>query len=223
MRRVPFAAPFALALAVCVSPAVGGLIVTIDGDSGPAAPGSTNNFFDVVLRHDAPAQAKADVNNYSVDLILPAGSGVTFHAPDAATAGTALPYIFSNIGGGVGQLESITNGGLRLVFNDAALNAAAAELVTLGESFGLGRVFYDVAAGATPGATVPVLFGPATDLGDANGNLVPFTTVPGAVTIAPAAAPEPGSILLLSLVGAGAFVTKRLRRRSVTRDDVTPA
>src|SRR5688572_5306041 len=103
------AAALAAAVTLLPSPAPAGFIVTLAEGSGPAAAGSTGNYFDVILRHDAPAQVENGVNSYTVELLLPALAGVTFRAVDAVTTLTASPYVFAVVAA-TGQSETVNTG-----------------------------------------------------------------------------------------------------------------
>ena len=133
-----------------------------------------------------------------------------------ATIG-ATNYIFAG-NSFFGPEIGVSGDGQSLLAFDIFGGADPGVVVNPGASFGLGRVFFDVAAGAAPGS-YDIMFSSdnaATDFSDPDGNAIPIGTLTdGSITIEASPLPEPSMWLL---VGAGLLAMvwwkARLARRS---------
>lgn len=166
-------------------------------DVTAAAGSSGNTTLEVSLTNDGSVATPA-IAAFQFQLTVPAASGVTFVAADILTANhpylfgadTSTPPLsfdaFPNTAFTASDLYSITNGG-----------------VVLGaqQTFGLGRVTFDVAPSAS--GVVPVTFVPGlTEVLDPNGRPIDlnYRFVDGSIRVS--AVPEPSSLVLVLLGGA---------------------
>jgi hypothetical protein len=131
------------------------------------------------------------------------GQNVSRYTFSGITSGTLIPYIYPPAPTS-GFSGAVLGGGVEVTADDLALTGGVA--LAAGQSVGLARVTYSVAAGA--GGTVPVPFvsiGTGTALSDASGRLISFAT---ATVI-----PEPSGLALAATGFASALVVRRLRGR----------
>lgn len=201
MRRL--AAVFTgLIAAATALPADAGLIVSFNAAPSYTA-GTTGNFFDVLVTGTGTAE---QVDSSQVNLTATGGSGFTFTGAVAPTSSTP-PYLFSPP-----ALSVLSGAGTTsLSFIDFSLAARAATLVGVGQTFNIGRVFFDLAAGATGPITVTA----ATEFSDPLGNPITPAVAQTTINVAPAAVPEPSSLLLLTAVGAAGVAVRRWRKTPV--------
>lgn len=196
----------ALALALfCPSPARAALIVTASSASGDL--GSSGNVLEVTLTNTGAPITNLD--SFNVTLSVPAGSGITFTGADASTS---LTYLLA--GNSFGFADNVSGGGSIIDFSDLADVPPAT--IPAGSS-GLGRVFFDVSAGAPLGPVV-VTVSPNTTFTSTDFTEIPYTAVNGQVTVIDGATPvpEPSSIAVLGIGAvclAGAAARRRLARR----------
>jgi hypothetical protein len=180
-----------------------------------AAPGSTGSF-DVTLQNPSTSTQDVTVGGFNIDIRLADTSKVTFTGIDAMTT---VPYVFTT-SGSFGFLGSVLGGGIEVTGNDLALPPANGVTLTPGEMLGLAHVSYQVAANAAPGVVpVPLVhLGSGTTLADENGVSIDFGTMNGTITIAGAAVPEPGSLVMLALGGITALFLFRKSARAPRRN-----
>jgi hypothetical protein len=206
----------AAAVLAAASQARADLIVSVQSVTANA--GSTGNMLEVDLRNTGPG-ATVPIGAFSFGLST-TNPGITF--TQATTATTLAPYIFD------GQSlfgPNITNtSGTSLTAADAFATIGSGTSLGQGVTEGLGKVFFNVAAGTTPGpVTVTVTPYPTTSLSDTTipiPNNIPITTlnsgtitIPGTTPPGPTI-PEPSTALLAVLAWpAVAWWARRYRRR----------
>ncbi len=167
--------------------------------------GDLSGYFDVTFTNTVGSE-DTWVDAFSFSLFV-ADPGITFTRADMSTA---LPYIFEGDSFaaefGLDRIE-ITLPGQTLTAADLS-NSGAGTLARGGSTFGLGRVYFDIGAGAGPHTAVIIRPRPDTSLSDLEGNEIPIATVDGSIDILPA--PEPATLLP---VGLAAILLIVLRRR----------
>ncbi len=177
-----------------------------------AAAGSTGNFLDVTLTNtgDAPATVGGFAFGVSV--------GSTDIGFTRVTTGTADPYLFTGyslfgpeIGSAISPLQEI-------IAADLYDTPGSGFTLGAGQSVGLGRVFFDVLPGATPGSFAVNVTSSATSFSDPSGTDITGEPVlnPGEITILPAgpAVPAPPTLLLAAFAWPAALAVARVRRRN---------
>ena len=211
-RSTPgFVAAATLALAFLGGPPAARAALVIETAPVPitAQAGGTGSF-EVLLRDTGGTYSVA---GFSIDLSVPAGSGISFTGADTNTASN--PYIFGTYQSAPFPFASPDFPAT--TFPASTLNALdtdmAAPSVALnpGDVVGLADVHFSVAPGTAPGPVTVTFQGPGTSLSDANGAAVPVT-VPPSFTITVTAVPEPSAVLLLGLGAASSFALIRRRR-----------
>jgi PEP-CTERM motif len=186
-------------------PARADMVIQVADSS--SAPGGTGSF-DVTLQNTG---GTFQIAGFSVELSVPAGSGVSFTGVTVDTV--AAPYLFVTL-----QSPPFTFD----TFPTQDFSATDFDLTTPGfitsnpdDHFGLAHVTYQVAFGA-PGGDVTVSLVPAgTSLSDPNADGIPATLEGGSISIA-GAIPEPSSLVLLGL-GASLVAVARAGVRSGCR------
>jgi PEP-CTERM motif-containing protein len=210
VARFTLTALIAILLNLFPAPASAGLILQVENASAQA--GGTGSF-DVVLSATA---GSFPVAGFSVELSVAPTSGISFTTVSVDT--TTAPYIFTTLQSPPLTFASFpTNdfiGSDSYMSSPGYVTLSAPPTVTVG----LEHVAFAVAAG-TPSGDVPVsiLIGDTTQILDNNGNLLPFASVNGTITVTGSAVPEPAS-LVMGLIGmalaGGAVVLRRRRPRS---------
>jgi hypothetical protein len=192
-------------LAACLfnpaaAPAAG---ITISLAPAVAAPGSTANFFDVDLTNLGAAAIK--VGGFAFNLSI-ANANISF--TDANVSTTAL-YVFSGNSLFGPDLTGPVSG-QTISASDAVSVVLSGTTISSGSTVGLGRVLFNVSAGAAPGVfAVNLVAFPFTSLSDAAGNNISIDTLSaGQITIT--GVPEPSFMFLLPLLMA-AVVLRRPR------------
>ena len=222
-RSTPgFVAAATLALALLGGPPAARAALVIETAPTPiTAPAGGTGSFEVLLRDTG---GTFDIAGFSIDLSIPAGTGITFTGADTNT--TSAAYIFGTYQSAPAPFASPDFPAT--TFPASTLNASdvdfSAPSVTLnpGDVVGLADVHFTVAPGTTPGTVVPVSFeGPGTSLSDANGDAVPVT-FPAFFTITVTAVPEPSAVLLFGLGSVSTFALIRRRRPAATGADARP-
>lgn len=155
---------------------------------------STGNTFEVSITNVGNASS-APLAGFSFGISVPGGSGITF---TNATIFTALnPYLFL----GQSSTPPFSNTAFpNQSFIATDLYATAGGVpIGPGQTFGLGLISFDVAAGASD-TTVTLAGFPSTSLSDENGSTVDYDGFNGLITIA--AVPEPAT---WGMIGLGAL------------------
>ena len=181
-----------------------------------ANPNTTGNVFDVLLTNTGTS---ATIAAFSFG-INTTDTDITFTGADTTTS--VATYIFAG-----DSFDDINSFPLNTVPPPAGQTLDASDLsnsglgtvVGTGVTVAVGRIFFDVANGAA--------FGPATvsfdttnpgvtSLSDTDFNSVPFSTLPGAITITSSTTPvpEPASVGLLVCALTGFAIVKLRRRRA---------
>jgi hypothetical protein len=208
----------AVVLALAGTTARAGLVISV---AGPvmAAPGSTNNFFDVIITNEG-----ADTENlaaFQVSLSVAPTSGVTF---TGLTTDTALTYVFDFAGSGSSGPTLITALPDTMLFYFDTTNAPSGPLPTreilAGASFGLGRVRYDassqIAAATTVTISPSIAAGGDSEAVNASGASILTGVRDGVIlrdngTVQPI--PEPATIAGAVAGAASLLMISRRRRR----------
>jgi len=161
-----------------------------------ATAGSVGNQFDVSLTDTGPASIAVSGFTFEISVANP------FISFTDATTSTVLPYIFDTNSLFGPDLTGPANG-QSIAVSDLYAIPLAGVTIGAGSTVGLGRVSFDVLAGAAPG-TFPVIFSafPSTSLSDPNALDIPIATFnPGAITIS-GETPVPEPSLAGSVIGA---------------------
>jgi hypothetical protein len=171
-----------------------------------AVPGSIGNQFDIFLTNDGPGSITVSGFTFEISVANP------FISFTDATTSTVLPYIFdANSAFGPDLTGPAT--GQSLATSDLYAIPLAGATIGAGSTAGLGRVSFDVLAGATPG-TFLVNFSafPSTSLSDPNALDIPITALTsGTITIAgETSVPEPSTAALV--LGVLLLASRRLRQ-----------
>ncbi len=165
--------------------------------------------FDVELINDSSTHDDA-IAGFSLELIVDPTAGIQF---TGATSGVN-EYIFDGTGtqsidptfdfvSAASTSSDLIVGDSEWTYPDIAVGP--------GTTFGLAKVFFTVRPG-TPGQTLPIVFGIATGLTDAETNVVDFTAPDGSIEVM-SSVPEPSTALML-LVGATCILGRKIFRRS---------
>jgi len=196
-----------LGLVLCIGlPARAGIIVSVQSVS--ATRGTSGNTLEVDVQNTGAA---VDIASFSFEISVASSSGVTFTGADTNTS--LATYIFA--GNSLFEPDIAFNTGTTLDAADAAVSGSTT--LGMGETLGLGRVFFDVAGSAPLGPVTVSLTGyPSTSLTDPNLNNVPIDTLNnGAITIlGPSVIPEPSALISATLGLLGVAWLMRTRRRS---------
>lgn len=194
---------------VVPSAASADLIVTIQNSTAVVG---QQSFFDIVVESTA-ASGNPDVFNfYSIGLLAPTPSGgVSYTGSVTAATDAANGYIFPGSAPSGVTLFPVEN---RIRYGDTVGDVAS---VFIGQTFGIGRVFYDALAVGDylvsfdfSGTLSPTAFQfGGTELDD-----VEYRSGTITVTAPPADVPEPSSLFLLALTGVAGVAVRKLRRKS---------
>ncbi len=204
----PSAALLFAAIGLLSRPAQADIMVSADPVTVTA--GSTGNQFDVFLTNDGPGAITVAGFSFGISVANP------FISFTAATASTALPYIFG-ANSDFGPDLIVSNTGQSLLASDLYAIQNAGATIGAGSTVGLGRISFDVLAGATPGM-ISVTFASSpgtTSLSDPGENDITIATLTsGSLTIAGTTpVPEPSGIALLFGVFLLILSSRTFRRR----------
>jgi hypothetical protein len=181
-------------------PARADIIVSVQ--SASATTGTSGNTLEVDVENTG---ASVDIASFSFEISVAPTSGITFTGADDNTS--MASYIF--VGNSLFGPNISTTTGTILDASDLAVTGSTT--LGTGETLGLGRVFFDVAASAAlVPETVSLTDYPSTSLTDPDLNNVPIDTLNnGMITIvAGGIVPEPSALILaiLGLVSAACLV-----------------
>jgi hypothetical protein len=193
----------ALPSGVTFDPATGTL-------SGTPAAGSDGVY---TLHFTAHNGVGSDATQTFTLTVNPA-TGVKFTSADTNT--TAAAYIFGTFQSAPAPFSFNTFPNADFIASDASLTSPYYVNVAPGQSVGIEHVVYSVAPGTAAGA-VPVtlvLTDSNTSLFDVNGAPVVFTAADGVITVSGVVVPEPSTLLLLGLAGAGLAAWRRRHGRA---------
>lgn len=203
--------PTAIALAFGAWSTTARATWTIDVLDATAAAGSTGNFFDVVLTNTGGD----DASIAGFAFLVSADAGVTLTTADDQTAS---PYIFA--GGSLFAPGIVVIGfpapplpGPSLLAQDISTLPAGA-LISAGGLVGLGRVYFDVAAGVSGSIAITLAGDPDTNLADENFEAIAGTSITfngGTIRVSDGVIPEPST---LALAGVALLAAAFARRRS---------
>jgi|GEM_PF-6979878 len=179
-----------------------------------ASPGTSDpvNFFDVILSAD-PSGPAFEVNGFTVDVSISDLAGVVF---TRATNETTTTYLFDGVNASPIDFN-LFDGDTRITFFALGDSAADVRQVQPGQSFGLGRVYFNVAANAPESPAIPLVLSQAlTEILDSSATGFTITLVDGSLRIEATplnAIPEPTTwaltATLLGLVGGGVVRCRR--------------
>ena len=186
--------------ALLATPAQAGLIVSLNPGTTNAASPSTGQFFDVLLSNIIPSIGIAGFSfGLSVSNSNLVFTGVTTGSPNYVFTGDSLF--------GPGIRTSPDGQSVLASDNTSGNNVLLAE----NTSYTLGRVFFNILAGAPAGLIAVTFNVPATSLSDNLGvNVCKCSFQNGNVNIPDAGVPEPGTVALF-LAGLPALVLLRKR------------
>lgn len=161
--------------------------------------GTTGNILNVLLTNTGAGSISVDSFSFEASTSNP---DIVFTSADTSTA--LEPYIFA--GNSLFGPVISTAVGQSVLASDIGVVPVT---VAGGGSVGLGRLLFNVTAGASPGS-FPVTLDPiATSLSDPAGAAIPITLAAGDIVIAPInpSVPEPSSQLLF-VAAMGAFAVR---------------
>jgi hypothetical protein len=216
--RRALAAVAVLAFAALATPSARAGLVFSTAGTVTVLPGSTNNFFDVIVTNTGN-QAE-NLAAYLVDLSVPAASGISI---TGVTDETAQPYVFDFTGSGsLGPTPLTMLPGTSLAFFDltsAPSGPLPSRTIGAGASFGLGRVFFD-ASNLIPSSTV-ITFSPPIPTGTSDATspdgVVLLTGVTNGLILRDTGpvnpVPEPGTLAGAIAGVAGLLIASRSARR----------
>jgi|GEM_PF-1205761 len=199
----------ALALGAFAGKSEAGLVIRVL--DGAASVGGTGAFDIVLANTSDDPQDSFDVSGFSVRIEVASTSGITFTGVTDATASTS--YIFGT------QQESPFSTdifpGIAFTASDSSWTDPYFITLASGETVGLLRVSFAVAADAAPGVVaVSLLNHDLTQINDIDG--IPFDGVEledGSITInGGAAVPEPASLVALATAAALLPIPTLVRR-----------
>jgi hypothetical protein len=180
---------FLILLLAPATPARCGTVLLMTVENASVSPGGMGSL-DVVLVNQVTATDSASIGGFAIDLIVAAGSGITFTGADDATSAT---YIFS--GNSLGFQSTVAP--TEVEANDLA-SSGGTLLTPGGPPVGLAHIDFSAAPDTPPGM-IPVTlisYQAGTSISDASGNNLAFTIVNGQITVGSSAVPEPSSIAL---------------------------
>jgi len=197
-----------LAASMLVPAASATAIFSIEPITLNPSAGSNNDILEVLLTNTGPSSISVAGFAFGV---TSNNAGITFVSANMST--TTDPYIFAgNSFDAANSLPLNTSSGASLGGSDLT-NDGSGVTVSSGESFALGRVFYDVSGTANPGPA-NLTFTTSADsngLTDPDFDAIPIGSLEGAqVDIQAAPVPEPSALLLIP---AGLLLL-RFRKRS---------
>jgi hypothetical protein len=180
--------------------------VSLDPGASVATPGSTGNILTVRLTNftNLPP-GPFDLGGFNVTLSVPAASGITFTGGDSSVTNYVL--LGNSFGFGFTNPSGLNTADISDLTNVGTVN------IPISSSFNLGRLFYNVDAGATLGVS-PVTFSGATSFIDGSFANIPFSTVAGSIEVSPSnsnAVPLPASVFMFGF-GAVSMIYAHRRR-----------
>lgn len=209
MRNFTRFALFSLMCLAAVNSAKGSILFLVQ--STVAAPGSMNNAVDVLITDQGPNAV--DIGGFSWEITV-SGAHVTLNS---ATTATVLPYIFAG-NSAFGPVISTSSPGQTMDASDFVAVVNSSTTIGAGQTFGLGRLFFDVSPSAMNNEVLTLAFNPAnSSLSDANGSPVTINTFQsGTITITSVTSvPEPGTgITVISLLIVFAICDMVKRRQT---------
>jgi hypothetical protein len=216
-HSIPPALGALAALALTAAPACAQSGLFTIGYVVSASPGGTGSF-DVLL---TAVGGDLSLGGFTAEPFLASPTdGVTF---TAAGFNTSAPYVFPDSfdqDNGLTLTDEADDPfpNTDLIASDSDDQIGSAVTIANGETVGLAHVTYQVNAADAPGSAYTVDFNPGgTSLSDGTGAVsYPFTTEPGALTVGPAAAPEPSEWAALGVggLGVGGLILRARKRRT---------
>ena len=207
MRRLTPAALMFLASLAAVNSAQATIL--FGSGSTTAAPGSSNNGVDLFITNTGPSAV--DIGGFSWEITV-SGADVTLNS---ATTATVLPYIFAG-NSAFGPTISTSPAGQTMDASDFVAVVNSSTTVGAGQTFGLGRLLFDVSGGAPNNEILNLVFNAAnSSLSDANGNPVTIDTFQsGTITVLASVSgvPEPGTGIELASAFVAFLIWKRRSR-----------
>jgi hypothetical protein len=213
--------PLAAAALLSSGPAQAGVILSVSPVTITA--GTVGAFFDVSIQNTGSGEQ--NIAAFSLGLSV-ADPHITFTGGNTSTT---LTYLFNgdslDVIGGLAYTTVPPPNGQTLEASDLS-NSSSGNTMAAGTTWGLGRIFFDVAANTGAGAIAVTLIpdcldaNSCTSLSDSAFNDVPFGVVNGNITVtagSESGVPEPSTLLLvllaLAAIGAGVWRKGRCRDR----------
>jgi hypothetical protein len=178
---------------ICLLGSTGALAdVILTGQSVTVAAGSSNNAVEIDLTNSGPTDITVAAFSFGVQI---SDSDVSF---TDVTTGTTSTYIFAGNSLFGPDLTGPTSG-QSVIASDVFATPNKGAVLASGTTVGLGRISFDVAAGAASGSfPVNFLAFPTSSLSDPTPLDIHIDTLsPGGITILPTSVPEPSSLIPL--------------------------
>lgn len=181
-----------------------------------ALPGTSDpvNFFDVIVSAD-PDGSAFEVNGFTVDVSISDLAGIVF---TRATNETTATYLFDGVSADPVDFN-LFDSDTRITFFAFGLTPTDVRIIQPGETFGLGRVYFNVDAGAAESPAIPLVLDPAlTEILDSSATGFTITLVDGSLQIGATpldVIPEPTALALTgALLGLAGVAAARRRYRA---------
>jgi hypothetical protein len=199
---VPLAA---LILAGCPGGVNAASVIQVVNSSATA--GGTGSF-DVDFTNNTGATL--DVSNFSVQLSVPGGGGITLTGANVSTRTAA--YVFTTLQ--TPPLTFVTFPTTSFIASDSYASLPGWVVLAAGETVGLEHVTYSVAGGTPVGPVTVSINAPGThtEILDQNSNPINVTLTNGSITVGAVSVPATSSLLMGLTAAALLLAVRRLSR-----------
>ncbi len=200
-----------LVLALPASATAGTLTLTMT----PSSQNVTQGGSGYVLNFTLTTTASIELNAFNVSVTTDASSGINFTGGDSSVT----DYILD--GNSLGLVFDNPSGNNTADINDYAVNPTNTPFKTVAAgTYGLGEIFFSVAANAPTGNLNITLDSTSTSFNDSGNNPISYTvsnTPIGTVNVSsPPVVPEPSS-LVMSVIGITTGLVSFAKRRRMTQ------